>query len=109
MIVSEFKHKNVFGAYLSDQIKQGFEFYGNGETFVFTFKQNNNSLKLYQSTGYNNCYIFGNQDGVAVGCGEKYGLFIDKNVTGGYSNPCKTFDNDILSIDPSFQIEYIEV
>lgn len=41
--------------------------------------------------------MYNSHDGLAVGCGEKYGLFISADLSHGNSNPCITFDNDILS------------
>ncbi|CAD8048322.1 unnamed protein product [Paramecium primaurelia] len=99
----------LFGAYLSDGIKNSYgKFYGNGESFLFTFK-NSQDIKVYKWTHINNYITLCDTDGLAVGCGDKYGLFINSDLSNGYSCHCETFDNDVLSKNNKFVIERLEI
>jgi len=49
---------------------------------------------------------------MGVGCGEKYGLYINSDLYKGESNKCDTFDNELLTSDQeksAFKIKTIEV
>lgn len=43
-ILIEDTKKNIFGAYISQGIKESNKFYGTGESFVFSFKVSNNVI-----------------------------------------------------------------
>ncbi|CAD8137585.1 unnamed protein product [Paramecium octaurelia] len=99
----------LFGAYLSDGIKNSYgKFYGNGESFLFTFK-NSSDIQVYKWTHINNYITLCDTDGLAVGCGDKYGLFVNSDVSNGYSCHCETFDNEVLSKNNKFIIERLEI
>ena len=53
--------------------------------------------------------MFSNLDGLSIGAGDKYGLYIDKLLLEGYSYPCDTFDNRRLSKEKDFKILKMEV
>ncbi|CAD8056809.1 unnamed protein product [Paramecium sonneborni] len=99
----------LFGAYISDGIKNSCgKFYGNGESFLFTFK-NSSDITVYKWTQINNYITLCDVDGLAVGCGDKYGLFINSDISNGYSCHCETFNNEILSKYNKFIIERLEI
>ncbi|CAD8164469.1 unnamed protein product [Paramecium pentaurelia] len=97
-----------FGAYLNEspQLTYG-KFFGNGETFLWTFKQND--FKTYNWTEANNYFIFCESDGLAVGCGEKFGLYVNHSLMNGNTNTCETYKNEILSISNDFSIQILEI
>lgn len=67
----------VFGGYLSEGLKMtSGHFYGSGETFLFTFLDQKKCI-LYRWTQINNHFVLSDSDGIAVGCGDKYGLFLN--------------------------------
>ena len=43
-------------------------------------------------------------DGIAVGSGDRYGLYLRSNLISGYSTICTTFSNEILSMKEKFDI-----
>lgn len=57
----------------------------------------------------NSDFIFADHTGIAIGCGPRYGLYIHFELTSGYSSKCDTFENEILSSEAEFQLEFIEV
>jgi hypothetical protein len=75
----------VFGAYLSDGIKNSYgKFYGTGESFLFTFRDSK-QIQIYKWTHLNNYFILCDKDGLAVGCGDKYGLYVNSEISSGYT------------------------
>lgn len=99
----------LFGGYLPDGIKNsGGKFYGNGESFLFTFK-NNKPIEVYKWTHINNYFTLCDRDGLAVGCGDKYGLYINSEISNGYSCNCETYGNEILSKKSNFIIDRLEI
>ncbi|GBM72558.1 Oxidation resistance protein 1, partial [Araneus ventricosus] len=54
----------IFGALLSEPLKQSDGFYGTGETFLFTFHP---SFKVFKWTGANNFFINGRHDCFSIG------------------------------------------
>ncbi|CAD8197652.1 unnamed protein product [Paramecium octaurelia] len=102
-------HKYVFGAYLSDGIQKSKDhFYGTGESFLFTFK-NTQSLTVYNWINQNNFITLCDENGLAIGCGDKYGLYVDSEIYHGYSHYCETFGNEVLSSKENFVIDRMEI
>lgn len=83
----------VFGAYLSNGIKHSKQFYGSGETFLFTF-QDGECGTISKWTQLNEDFTYCDFDGIAIGCSDKYGLYVNKELSGGYSRACDTFSNE---------------
>lgn len=44
---------------------------------MFTFKDPEKKMKAYKSTSKNYNYIFADSVGIGVGCGPKFGLYIN--------------------------------
>ncbi|CAD8196291.1 unnamed protein product [Paramecium octaurelia] len=101
---------NIFGAYVSIEIHKYFEgFKGNGETFLFKIDTENNEVRTYSWTEKNEDFVFCDDTGIGVGCGDKFGLFVDSSLLFGYSNPCNTFDNPRLTSQEKFKIKNLEL
>ncbi|CAD8115502.1 unnamed protein product [Paramecium primaurelia] len=101
--------KYLFGAYLSDGIQKSQDhFYGTGESFLFTFK-NTQSLTVYNWINQNNFITLCDENGLAIGCGDKYGLYVDSEIYHGYSHYCETFGNEVLSSKENFVINRMEI
>lgn len=49
------------------------------------------------------------ENGLAIGCGDKYGLYIDSEIYHGYSHYCETFGNEVLSSKENFVIDRMEI
>ncbi|CAK84142.1 unnamed protein product (macronuclear) [Paramecium tetraurelia] len=106
LIIKDFDNC-VFGAYISTELRQYSQgFRGNGETFLFNYK---NEFKSYFWTEKNRDFIYCDESGIGIGCGDKFGLFIDHSLTFGYSNQCDTFDNIRFSNSEKFRIMHLEV
>lgn len=75
MIVIRDYNNYIFGAYCSDFFHIQRKFYGNGETFLFTFKDTE-KIQSYLSHGQD-YFIYTSKNGIGIGCGDKFGLFID--------------------------------
>jgi TLD len=101
LVVKELQSGQIFGAYLSEYLHTVMgSFFGGGETFLFTLKDGN--IRTYQWTQKNQHFIFCDSHGIGIGCGDKFGLFLKGDLTGGYSTKCDTFDNEILSTSEDF-------
>jgi hypothetical protein len=46
--------------------------------------------------------MYCDQDGVGVGCGEKYGIYLSGDLSKGYTSPCDTFQNELLTQQEDF-------
>lgn len=53
--------------------------------------------------------MYCDETGIGIGCGDKFGLFIDHSLTFGYSNPCDTFENIRFTKSEKFRIMHLEV
>ena len=107
LVVQDFKNW-IFGAFCSCSWERGQQFYGKGETFLFSFK-NGKRMNSFTWTGKNYDFQFADSDGLALGAGDKYGLYIKGDLLGGNSHCCQTFDNDVLSEENNFDIRFIEI
>jgi len=99
-------------------------FYGNGQSFIFSVKNpgvnglptknGNEEVNVYRWTGKNECIQSCNlsKQQLSMGGGglnADFGLSISENLTRGTSGRCETFDNEILSSEPTFDIVNMEV
>ena len=94
---------HVFGAYLSERIKNIRKYRGNGDAFVFTF-HDGEDLEIFASTGLNDKYQMTDEEFLIIGGAnsEKQGraaITISDRLTRGHSSPCDTFDNTVLCGD----------
>ena len=96
-----------FGGYFSQEMEVKTDYYGTGESFVFTFAGKN--LIIYKSTMQNFFFCYSDHDGFGMGSDEHYAFYVDKCMTQGNSGHCKTFANEILSSNKFFRIKEIEV
>ncbi|CAD8102609.1 unnamed protein product [Paramecium sonneborni] len=109
IIIKDFNNF-IFGTYISTEVHQfSYGFKGNGETFLFNFDQEKNEIRPYFWTEKNRDFVYCDETGIGIGCGDKFGLFIDQSLTFGYSNPCETFENIRFTNQEKFKIMSLEV
>jgi len=105
LILKDNNHK-IFGALLSCAIRQSDHFYGNGESYLFTFYP---EFKKYNWTGINSFFVKGNGESLCVGASEgANGLWFDSDLYHGRTQTCLTFENELLTVTQDFVIDCIE-
>lgn len=106
LMVVQDTENNVFGALTSCTVKASDHFYGTGESFLFTFCP---EFKHFTWTGENVYFIKGNPESLAIGAGDGlFGLWLDGDLYHGRSHPCKTYNNDTLSLREDFFVKTLE-
>lgn len=102
VIIVKDETQKVFGAFLSEPPRVSDGFFGNGESMLFTFDEQN-KLTPYNWTGENNFFLKGSKISLAIGGGEGvFGLWLDEDLYRGRSHSCKTFGNETLSGNEDF-------
>lgn len=99
----------VFGAFVNQSLRPRQGHYGNGECFLWR-KSDSDTFTKYPSTGKNNYFVISEPDYLAIGCGGgKFGLWLEKELFKGISDPVPTFDNEQLSSNQKFECIAIEI
>ena len=91
----------VFGAFapVSWERCTAQSYIGTGEAFVFKLAP---VFQAWSWTHGNSYFMLGKDDGLAVGGGGNFGLWLDAEFDSGTSAPCATFNNDCLASGKSF-------
>lgn len=96
----------IFGAFSSSALRLSKSFYGTGETFLFSFSP---ELKVFKWTGSNSFFVKGDLDSLMMGSSSgQFGLWMDGDLYHGGSQPCATFNNDVLARQEQFCIQELE-
>ena len=115
----------IFGAFVNQSFQPTQGHYGNGESFLWRKEPESESKSeskpeaetkaggtfvMYPSTGKNNYFIITESDYLAIGCGNgKFGLWLEKSLFKGISDPVPTFDNEQLSTNQKFECIALEI
>eukprot|EP00511_Aplanochytrium_stocchinoi_P002559 CAMPEP_0204828664 /NCGR_PEP_ID=MMETSP1346-20131115/6545_1 /ASSEMBLY_ACC=CAM_ASM_000771 /TAXON_ID=215587 /ORGANISM="Aplanochytrium stocchinoi, Strain GSBS06" /LENGTH=354 /DNA_ID=CAMNT_0051957913 /DNA_START=57 /DNA_END=1118 /DNA_ORIENTATION=+ len=96
----------IFGGFTPSKWRIEAEYFGTGESFLFSFKD---AFNAYRWTEKNPYFMLANEDSIAMGGGGSFGLFLDEDLKGGTSGPCETYDNPCLASDEDFSSVVIEL
>jgi hypothetical protein len=102
-------NQNVFGGFLSEEIRKSDKFYGTGESFVFTF-HNGERIHVYEGTCENEYYIYSDDEIFAMGCSDNFfSIVVRDDFLKGSSRHTITYKNPILSGKEEFFCQKFEV
>lgn len=120
LIVQDMKD-GIFGVYTDEPFHPlaNNKFYGNGESFLWRIEESKNYKGTYTFEGFpfqdiNYFVVYSDKDMLRIGGGGSSnggaGLWIDDMLQTGGTNPCKTFNNPVLSKQGTiFHIKALEV
>lgn len=102
--------QNIFGAYVSEAIQIKYnKFYGDGETFLFSFFKSN-KINYFPCVPGNDQIIFSDDKRLAFGCsGNNFSLCLENDFLNGYTGYTDTFQNLPLSSNAQFMPINIEL
>lgn len=107
VILIEDSWGHIFGVYVAHALENKADYYGNGESFVFTLAP---EVQKYQWTGANTMFIISNPKTLVVGGGgEGFALQLDDELDTGVSNRSATYNNGQLSSGEFFRCLNCEV
>ena len=98
----------VFGGFNTTCWKIESQYYGTGESFLFTFKD---GFKVYRWSKKNKYFMLASDDSLGMGGGGDggFGLFLDGDLKAGTSASCETYDSECLASGEDFQCAFVEV
>ena len=100
---------NIFGAFSNEEFNNNGTFFGTGECFLYTFYKENR-IHVYNSSGINEHYLYGDDNQIAFGCSDDYfSLTLENDFYSGYSKPTQTYKNPVLNDKEKFIIIKLEV
>ncbi|KII66368.1 Oxidation resistance protein 1 [Thelohanellus kitauei] len=98
----------IFGAVISDSPYPSNRYYGNGESFVYCFKDD--ELKVYKWSGKNEYFQMGTSNSFSIGCDQGHcAIWLDGDLLHGHSQPCNTFDSPQLTKQVDFKCKVVEL
>jgi len=100
--------KNVFGCFASEAWRLSNQYYGSGESFLFTFRSTR-SLEVFRWSHRNSFFQMGKADSLAMGGGDHFGLYVDAELLDGSSGACETFESQPLSNKVDFKVVSLEI
>ena len=108
LLVVQDSFGKLFGAMVPSHLRVSDRFYGTGESFLFSFDENN-EMQIFHWTGANDYVIKGSIDSIAFGSGDGYfGLWLDQSLYHGSSSTCTTYNNEHLGTKQDFIIHGVE-
>jgi hypothetical protein len=97
----------VFGAFTGESWRRGEpRYYGTRETFLFSLRP---SFAVYKWSFKNSFFQLARDDGIAIGGGNHFGIWLDSNLRNGSSLECQTFDSPSLSSQMDFRCMALEL
>lgn len=97
----------VFGGFISPGMQNNGAYYGNGESFVFSFLP---EARVYNWTTRNELFVCSNTQSFGMGGGGGgFAFQLDDEMNDGTSNASDTFDNPMLSSNEFFKCLNVEI
>ncbi|KAJ4462200.1 putative oxidation resistance protein 1 [Paratrimastix pyriformis] len=96
----------VFGGFCPEPWQKSGGYYGNGDTFVFTFSPTYQSFRWARTNPY---WMMGGEDGIAMGGGSHFALWLTSDFERGTSGTCDTFRSPVLASNEDFRVKIVEV
>lgn len=109
LILCETRTGERFGCFATEQWTptRPREFYGTGESFVFSFRPD---LKVYKWTGANDFIMSSSASHIGMGGGGGFVFCLDEDLDCGTTSKCETFGNlEPLLAETEFRISQMEV
>uniref|UniRef100_K3WGT4 Oxidation resistance protein 1 n=1 Tax=Globisporangium ultimum (strain ATCC 200006 / CBS 805.95 / DAOM BR144) TaxID=431595 RepID=K3WGT4_GLOUD len=104
---------NVFGGFGSDEWHRATQYYGNGETFLFSFANhkgsNNAGFTKYPWSRRNSYFMLCSEESLVMGGGGSFGLYLDSDLASGTTGACETFSSRPLVSAQEFSCVHVEV
>jgi len=100
-----------FGSFVFDEWRHKKNFYGSGESFVYTFRDKE-EVDVYYGTGNNSMYQYCDRTCVGVGGDKREGrfaLYLGDDFYRGSSTKTSCFENQVLSSKPEFLCVEMEI
>lgn len=102
---------NVFGGFASDEWHHAFNYYGTGESFLFSFANPSaaGGFVKYQWSRKNSYFMLCSDESLIMGGGGNFGLFLDSDLSRGTSGACETFNSSPLTVSQEFSCVQVEL
>ncbi|GLD99360.1 hypothetical protein PINS_up008079 [Pythium insidiosum] len=120
LIVVKDDQGNVFGGFGSDEWRRATQYFGNGETFIFSFAPRAGSTQAdgadpganfvkYGWSRRNNYFMLCSEESLVMGGGGNFGLYLDSDLSHGTTGPCETFSSRPLVSSQEFNCVQVEL
>jgi LysM repeat protein len=107
LLVKDTRHRIFGGIAMESWHLSSEHYYGTGESFLFAFKKpvdpqnpqehQRNRLAVYPWTTADDYFQSGRDDGIILGGGTQFGLYLDADFLEGHTGSCSTFGNQPLT------------
>ena len=104
--MDSFLFLQLFGGFASARWSPEPHYIGSGECFLFRLVP---QIDVYHWTHRNDYFMLCSNDSIAMGGGGNFGIWVDSSLLSGTSSKCATYNNELLSKKPDFEIRGIEL
>ncbi|CXI33456.1 TLD domain-containing protein [Plasmodium berghei] len=110
------KKNSIDNKFICDIINEkNNEFYKKNNNNKFGINEKENkvndtpSIQVYNWTTRNNYYVYSDERSITIGGGDNYALVINDDLCKGQTNKSTTYDNDLLTYDEEFEIQFLQL
>merc|ERR1711973_356231 len=108
LVVKEMNTENIFGGLLSHSPRVSENFFGTGQSWLFTYREG--PLCVFPWAGTNSCFISCSTKSLVVGSDpDGFGLWLDQDLHRGSSSSVQTFNNRPLTETQDFTVQSLEL